>query len=131
MKKMCRFFSTVFFIFVLTVSLMKLIKLMSKHNLIGILKGLGILCYDDADLVDISGNGSKLMSRKSQEGIEAFENYLDDMGYKFIGQFGSSNLYEHEGLEIVIKKSKLFGRFYLYEIFNERYFDESEAYSLV
>ncbi len=128
MKKIVKIGLSVVLAVLLFVSVLKLIRLIRKHSFLSILKGFGILCSGDADLVEISDNGTKFLSKKSEEGIGAFEDYLDEIGYKFIGQFGSSNLYESNGMEIVIKRTTLFGKYYLYEIFNERYFEESDAY---
>lgn len=131
MKKALKFVGSITLLVVMLLTMVKLIKLIRKHSLLSILKGFGLLCYGGADLVEVSENGTKFLSKKSQEGIEAFDEYLDEMGYKFIGQFGSSNLYEFDGVEVVIKRTKIFRKFYLYEIFNERYFEEVEDYSLM
>ncbi len=128
MKKIVKIVSSVALTIIIVVSIIKLVQLIRKYSLFSMLKAFGILSSGDADLVEISDNGTKFVSSKSQEGINAFEEYLDEIGYQFIGQFGSSNLYEHEGMEIVIKRTKLFGKYYLYEIFNERYFEETDAY---
>ncbi len=128
MKKVVKVVSALALTIIVVISIVKLVQLIKKYSFIAMLKGFGILGSGEADLVEISDNGTKFISSNTEEGIEAFEEYLDEIGYKFIGQFGSSNLYEHDGMEIVIKRTKLFGKYYLYEIFNERYFEETDAY---
>ncbi len=131
MKKVLKIIGSVVLAAIVVISTIKLIKLIKKYSFMGILKGLGIVSSGEDDVVDVSGNETRFLVRKSQEGIEAFNDYLDVIGYKYIGQFGSSNLYEHEGTEIVIKRSNLFNKFYLYEIFNEQYFEDTADYLLV
>ncbi len=128
MKKTLKIAGTLILAIVTVVSIIKLIQLVRKYSLCSILKGFMILSSDDVDLIEVSENGTKFLAKKTQEGVEAFDEYLNEIGYQFIGQFGSSNLYEFDGMEIVIKRTGLFGKYYLYEIFNERYFEETDAY---
>ncbi len=130
MKKFLKIAGSVVVAVVTIISIIKLVQLIRKYSFLGLLKGLGILGSGDEDIVDVSDNETKFLVKKSQEGLEAFNEYLDMLGYKYIGQFGSSNLYEHEGTEIVIKKSKLFNKYYLFEIFNEQYFEDTADYIL-
>ncbi len=124
MKKILKIFGIVVLSTVAVYSAFKLIKLVRKYSLVPVLGGLSKLGASGADMIDISKNGTKFLSLANNEGVEAFKDYLDAVGYTFIGQFGSSNLYELNGMEIIIKRTKLFGKYYLFEIYNERYFQE-------
>ncbi len=124
MKKILKIFGIVLVSTVAVYSAFKLIKLIKKYSLCPVLSGLSKLGASGADIIDISKNGTKFLSKADQEGIDAFKDYLETVGYKFVGQFGSSNLYELNGMEIIIKRTKLFGKYYLFEIYNERYFQE-------
>ncbi len=124
MKKITKIFGVVVLSTIAVYSAFKLIKLAKKYSLVPVLSGLSKLGASGADMIDISKTGTKFLTLADNEGIEAFKDYLDAVGYKYIGQFGSSNLYELNGMEIIIKRTKLFNKYYLFEIYNERYFQE-------
>ncbi len=126
MKKLVKIFGIVFATTLAVYSVFKVVKLVRKYSLVPVLGGLSRLGASGADVIDISKNGTKFLSLADNEGLEAFKDYLDVNGYKFIGQFGNSNLYEVNGMEIIVKRTKLFGRYYLFEIYNERYFENSD-----
>ncbi len=131
MKKILKVVGGIVIFFIALVSIIKLVQLIKKYSLLQVLGGVGKLNADDTDLVEISKNGTKFLTRSNETGLEAFKDYLDASGYSYIGQFGSSNLYEFDGVEIVVKRSSLFGKYYLFEIFNERYFEETSEYLTV
>ncbi len=125
MKKITKIFGVVVLSTLAVYSAFKIIKLVKKYSLIPVLSGLSKLGASGADMIDISKTGTKFLTMADNEGIEAFKDYLDAVGYKYIGQFGNSNLYELNGMEIIIKRTKLFSKYYLFEIYNERYFQEA------
>ncbi len=102
-------------------SIYKLLELIKKYDLISILLGFSKLATGGQDIVDISDKGVKFLAYNSADAAEAFNDYLEFEGYKKIGRFGKSDLYEYNGEEIIIKRSKLFNKFYLFEIFNDEY----------
>lgn len=128
MKKALKIIGGIVVAIVAIASIVRIIMLIKKYSLIEVLAGIGKLGNDGVDVVEISKNGTKFLATGNQDGIDAIKEYLDTVGYKYIGQFGSSNLYEYDGVEIVIKRSSLFGKYYLFEVFNERYFQETSEY---
>lgn len=131
MKKIFKCISGIILFAVVVFSIIKIIQLIKKYSLWEVLLGIGKLSSDGADVVELSENGTKFLTFKNEEGLSAFKEYLETVGYRYIGQFGSSNLYEYEGIEVVIKRSNLFGKYYLFEIFNEKYFEETGEYLTV
>lgn len=130
MKKLFKWIGAVVFFAVALFSIIKLILLIKKYSLFEVLMASGKLDEEGVGVVEISKNGTKFLTKAHEEGAEAFKDYLNSMGYNYIGRFGSSNLYEYEGVEIVVKRSRLLGKYYLYEIFNEDYFGEANEYLL-
>lgn len=130
MKKIFKWIGAAVFFAIAIFSIIKLIILIKKYSLIEVMMAAGKLNEDGVGVVELSKNGTKFLTKVSDEGAEAFKDYLNSIGYKYIGRFGSSNLYEYEGVEIVVKRSKILGKFYLYEIFNEDYFGEADEYIL-
>ncbi len=126
MKKYLKIFGIVFVTTAAVYSAFKVIKLVKKYSLCPVLCGLSKLGASGADVIEISKNGTKFLSNADENGVDAFKEHLDSIGYSFIGQFGNSNLYEKNGLEVIVKRTKLFNKYYLYEIFNEKYFADKD-----
>lgn len=105
------------------ITVIRLAFIIAKSGIIVILLGILNLKAGGGNLVSISKNDTKFLSLRNEESLEEFKNYLLKNGYTYLGQFGNSNLYEYEGIEIVVKRSNVLGRYYLFEIYNERYFE--------
>ncbi len=128
-KQIIKFSAGVFAVAFSIFSVYKIIQLIKKYDALSLLYGFDQLSRNEDTLVDISKAGTKFLSRKNDEGIEAFKAYLSSENYKFIGKFGRSDLYSIDGIEVIVRRTKLFNKYYLFEIFNEKYFEEKRQIS--
>ena len=60
---------------------------------------------------------------RSKEKEELFIHEMDLLGWKFYDAYGRGYLFTKNGEEILATQSKRFGRYTVYEIHNEKYFD--------
>ncbi len=120
-KKIVNVVSIILISLVTIWSILKLIKLIRKYDAFALLQGFARLSSSEDEIVDVSGIGVKFIGRNTAETAESFADYLALEGYKKIGKFGKSDLYEYDGEEIIVKRSKLFSKYYLFEIFNDDY----------
>lgn len=60
---------------------------------------------------------------RSKENEELFINEMDLLGWKFYDTYGRGYLFTKKGEEILATQSKRFGKFTVYEIHNEKYFN--------
>ncbi len=60
---------------------------------------------------------------RSKEKEELFISEMDSLGWKFYDAYGRGYLFTKNGEEILATQSKRFGRYTVYEIHNEEYFN--------
>ncbi len=120
-KKLFHAISSTVLVLLAAWSIYKIIELIQKYDLISVFSGFGMLASSGNDIVDISGYGAKFIGYNTPQTVDAFSDFLSLEGYTKIGKFGKSDLYEYNGEEIIIKRSKLFNKYYLFEIFNDEY----------
>jgi len=60
---------------------------------------------------------------KSREPRETFMDKMDSLGWKYYDSYGRGYLFTKEGEEILAIKSSYFGRYTVYEIYNDKYFN--------
>lgn len=106
-------------------SLYKLWQLAKQRDVFSVVKGFFRLNESESALVDISGRGVKFLSKNDTIGQQAFDDYLANSDYRYIGCYGKSQLYNHQGEEIIVKSMPLFSQYRLYEVFNQDYFEAS------
>jgi len=66
---------------------------------------------------------SLIFIMKNKESEDLFIEEMDRMGWKFHDIYGRGYLFDKNGEEILAMQSKRFGRYTVYEIQNEKYFN--------
>ncbi|MCK8061292.1 MULTISPECIES: hypothetical protein [unclassified Fusibacter] len=123
MKKFLKTIGAVSVIVVTAYSIYHLIRLIKKYDVLSLLYGFDLLHRGHEGIIDISRKGVKFISRKSEENLDAFSEYLKANGYRLVGRFGRSDLYDYQGVEVIVKQSMLFNKYYLFEVYNESFFE--------
>lgn len=106
-------------------SLYKLWQLAKQRDVFSVAQGFFTLNDTESALVDISGKGVKFLSKNDRVGQQAFDDYLSNCDYRYVGSYGKSRLYNYEGEEVVVKSMPLFSQYCLHEVFNQDYFEVS------
>lgn len=92
-------------------------KLACSYDLISVFHGMKVAKEKKDELIDISYSGNKYIAYKSNSNEEKFDQMLEAKGYKHIAKYGKSDVYVLDGVEHLIKRSVVFGKFFLFELF--------------
>lgn len=92
-------------------------KLIRSYDVISVFHGMKVADKKKDELIDISYSGKKYVARKTKANLQKFEDLLEAKGYQHIAKYGKSDIYLLDGVETLVKKSVVFGRYYLFELF--------------
>lgn len=94
-----------------------LCKLAKNYDIISIFHGMNIADQKKDELIDISYRGDKFVAVKSKSNLKKFDAMLEEQGFKHIAKYGKSDIYVQDGVERLVKRSTVFCRYYLFELF--------------
>lgn len=94
-----------------------LCKLAKNYDIISIFHGMNIANQKKDELIDISYCGEKFVAVKSKSNFKKFDALLEEKGFKHIANYGKSDVYIQDGVERLVKRSTVFCRYYLFELF--------------
>lgn len=92
-------------------------KLACSYDLVSVFHGMKIAREKKDELIDISHSGKKYVALKTKSNEKKFDQLLEAKGYKHIAKYGKSDVYMLDGVERLIKRSVIFGKFFLFELF--------------
>jgi hypothetical protein len=127
MKKILKAIGAVTLAAVTVYSIYHIVRLVKKYDVLSLLYGFDLLHRGHEGIIDISRKGVKFISRKSEENLYAFSEHLSANGYRLVGRFGRSDLYDYQGVEVIVKQTVLFNKYYLFEVYNESFFEAELA----
>ena len=87
-----------------------------------IMYGIYQLESENKKIVKVSKK-SLIFIMRNKESEDLFVEEMDRLGWKFYDVYGRGYLFTKKGEEILATQSKRFGRYTVYEIQNEKYFD--------
>lgn len=95
------------------------IYLILKYNLNNIIKGIIRLEGNEGEVIKEKSKDKIFLITKPEDEDIKIENYLRKYDWDFLEQYGRGHIYEKNGEEILVKKRKFFGEYYIYEIIND------------
>ncbi len=123
-KRALKIISAILLAIMTVLSLYELIKKVKDNDALPIIKAMRLLDESGSEIVDVLGNGTKFLVYDNAESHRHFASFIEDKGYQYVGKYGKSKLYDYNEYEVVVKKTIMFNRYALYEIYNETYFGE-------
>ncbi len=123
-KRALKIISAVLLAIMTVLSIYELIKKAKDKDALPIIKAMRLLDESSSEIVDVLGNGTKFLVYDNAESHRMFDLFLAEKGYRYVGKYGKSKLYDYDEYEVVIKKIIMFNRYALYEVYNETYFGE-------
>lgn len=94
-----------------------LCKLAKNYDIISIFHGMNIANQKKDELIDISYQGDKFVAMKNKSNLKKFDELLEEQGFKHIAKYGKSDIYVQDGVERLVKRSTVFCKYYLFELF--------------
>ncbi len=124
-KRVLKVFSTILLVALTLVSIYELIKKAQQKNALPIFRAIRRLGESGGEIVDVSGDGRQFLVYDDEESMRNFKLFLEGRGYCFIGQYGKSDLYDFGDGEVLVKRTPIFNKYLLYDVYSDNLFDEN------
>ncbi len=122
-KRILKVVSMILLAVLTLVSIYELVKKAQQKNVLPIFGAIRRLSETGGEIVDVNGDGAHYLVYDNDESRRNFKSFLEELGYSFIGQYGKSDLYDFGAGEVLVKRTKIFNKYMLYDVYSDDFFE--------
>ncbi len=123
-KRVLKVVSTILLVVLTLVSIYELLKKARQKNVLPIFGAIRRLSETGDEIVDVNGDGTQYLVHDNEESQRNFKAFLENRGNRFIGQYGKSELYDFGDGEVLVKRTKIFNKYLLYDVYSDDFFND-------
>lgn len=120
MKKIVQFIVKIIGVILLVKSFVELYSYMKNNGFFDIINGITKLREEPSKLVELSAYKNKYMGIKATSTMDEFVDLLKKRGFVFVARYGKADIYRVGGVEILVKRTIMLNRYYVFDIFDEK-----------